>query len=246
MILKVLAPMAGICNAEFCLKLIPYGFNMVTLGGFNVDSETIKAGESILKRGRPEFNIKEENILEYINQETSTIKDVWDGLVSVNLRATSPDPLIEIGNIDSVDVIEINAHCRQEELINIGCGQSLTYDIDHFKEFINEVTHKTNQKTRVSVKIRANIENIDILEVVKTIENSGADYLHIDAMNPGVMSADLNLIQKIGENTDIYIIGNNSIKDIHSAREMLKSGANGISIARAAAKGRLDFNLTEI
>ncbi len=40
MILKVLAPMAGISNARFCLKLAPYGFNMVTLGGYNADKPT--------------------------------------------------------------------------------------------------------------------------------------------------------------------------------------------------------------
>jgi tRNA-dihydrouridine synthase len=29
----VLAPMAGITNADFAMKLIPYGFDTVTIGG---------------------------------------------------------------------------------------------------------------------------------------------------------------------------------------------------------------------
>ena len=43
---------------------------------------------------------------------------------------------------------------------------------------------------------------------------------------------------------DIFIIGNNSIRDLKSARLMLKSGADGISIARAAIKGTIPFDLT--
>ena len=34
--LKVVAPMAGITNAEFLNKVIPYGFNVATLGGYSL------------------------------------------------------------------------------------------------------------------------------------------------------------------------------------------------------------------
>ena len=50
--MKVLAPMAGITNAEFAMKLIPYGFDTVTIGGYNTDNESIDACEKIIKRGR--------------------------------------------------------------------------------------------------------------------------------------------------------------------------------------------------
>ncbi len=42
--IKVLAPMAGISNSSFALKLIPYGFDVITLGGYNTDNKTINAG----------------------------------------------------------------------------------------------------------------------------------------------------------------------------------------------------------
>lgn len=47
--MKVLAPMAGITDGLFCRKLAHQGFDMVTLGGYNVDTLTIEAGERIIK-----------------------------------------------------------------------------------------------------------------------------------------------------------------------------------------------------
>ena len=48
--------MAGITDANFLNKVIPYGFNVATLGGFNLDKPTIKASKKILERGREEFH----------------------------------------------------------------------------------------------------------------------------------------------------------------------------------------------
>ena len=69
---------------------------------------------------------------------------------------------------------------------------------------------------------------------------------HIDAMKKGVMDADFDLIREIANETDIFIIGNNSINSIQQAEKMLNAGASGISIARAAIKGRLDFDLNQL
>ena len=65
-------------------------------------------------------------------------------------------------------------------------------------------------------------------------------------MKPGVSDADYDLITDISENTDIFIIGNNSIDSLDKARKMLNSGANGFSIARAAISGKLNFNLNDL
>ncbi len=242
--IEVLAPMAGITDGKFCKKMAPYGFDMVTLGGYNVDSLTIEAGRSIIQRGRPEFDIKEENILSTIKKETDIIKNGWDGRISVNLRSVSFEPMVEISKLSQVDVVEINAHCRQPEITDIGCGQALLYDADKLYHFTKNVADKA--QSEVSVKIRANIENIDDIEVSKIIEEAGADYLHVDAMKPGYNHADLDIIKKIRENTEIFLIGNNSIRDLKSAREMISAGADGISMARVAIKGNIPFDLAMV
>ena len=235
--------MAGITNAEFAMKLIPYGFDTVTIGGYNTDKESIEACEKIIARGRKEFNYPKEEIYCIIEDEVNTIKDSFNVTVSANLRGRSPDPLIEISKIKNLDIIEINCHCRQEELVRVGCGQSMLLRED-LEDYIKEVTKKS--KSQVSMKMRANVEGVDNLEIAKLAEDCGVDYLHIDAMKKGVKDADFDLIKEISSNTNIFIIGNNSINSIAQAEKMINAGAKGISIARAAISGKLNFDLNEI
>ena len=235
--------MAGITNAEFARKLIPYGFDTVTIGGYNTDKESIEACEKIIARGRKEFNYPEEEVYSVIENEVNTIKDSFDVTVSANLRGTTPDPLIEISEIPNLDIIEINCHCRQEELVAVGCGQSMLLRPD-LEDYVKEVVKKSDSK--VSMKMRANVEGVDNLEIARLAEDCGVDYLHIDAMKLGVRDADFDLISKISNETNIFIIGNNSINSISQAEKMLNAGANGISIARAAISGKLNFDLNQI
>ena len=152
--------------------------------------------------------------------------------------------MVEISKLSPVDVVEINAHCRQVEITDLGCGQALIYDTQRLYEFTRSVVEDAESK--VSVKIRANIEDVDDLEVSRVIQEAGADFLHVDAMKSGYDHADYDLIRSIKKNTDIYLIGNNSIRDLESARMMIAAGADGISIARAAMKGTVPFDLLKI
>jgi len=243
--------MAGITDGKFALKLIPHGFDTVTIGGYNVDGPTIAAGQKILERGRKEFDISEEDLISTLKNEVKIIKNKYPEVqVSANLRSTTPEPIINIINkVEKLDIIEMNCHCRQKELLEIGCGQSKLHDPKKLKKFIETIVDSkgkkpTNQK--ISVKIRANVEDIDTLKIAKTIEEAGADYLHIDAMNPGKSCADLKIIKKIARETEIFIIGNNSIVDVESGKKMIEAGASGISIGRAAIGGKLNFDITNI
>lgn len=238
--------MAGITDGEFCSKMAKYGFDLVTIGGYNADQGAIKAGLKILKRGRPEFEVAEEDLVLHITNEVKFIKDQnrYKGLVSVNLRSSSPDPIIKISKIPELDLVEINAHCRQKELVKSGCGQALMNDPEKLRDFTTKVVK--NCKKKVSVKIRANVPGVDTLKVAMAVNDAGADYIHVDAMKPGFDCADYSVIESIKEKMDIFIIGNNSIRDLRTARNMLSSGADGISIARAAISGNLPFDLSLI
>lgn len=242
--IEVLAPMAGITDGNFCKKIANQGFDMVTIGGYNLDKKTIDAGRKIIQRGRPEFDIEEERIVSHIRNEAALIKAAWNGMVSANLRSTSPQKIIEISNIPEIDVVEINAHCRQVEITDIGCGQALLYDTQNLFEYTKNVVK--NADSKVSVKIRANTGNVDDLEVSQVIQEAGANFIHVDAMKPGYSHADYSLIRSIKENTEIFLIGNNSIRDLKSAQKMISAGADGISIARAAMKGTVPFDLSLI
>lgn len=234
--------MAGITDAEFLNKVIPFGFDTATLGGYSLDAETIEASEKIIKRGRNEFHFLPDEIIGHIKKEVNLIKKQHpDVKVSVNVRSTTPQPIIEVSKIDNLDIVEINCHCRQEEILAIGCGQNMLKRGD-LADYIKDVVD--NASCEVSVKIRANVEGSDTLKIAKLIENAGADYLHIDAMKAGIFDADYDLLTEICSNTNIKVIGNNSIDSEQKIEKMLKTGVYGFSIARALISGKLNFNIS--
>ena len=241
--LKVVAPMAGITEADFLNKVIPQGFNVATLGGYSLDESTIEASKKIIERGRKEFDFPLDEIFTHIENEVNSIKKVHGNVkVSANVRSTTPQPIIEVGNIENLDIVEINCHCRQDEIVAIGCGQEMLNRAD-LKDFISQVVD--NVRSEVSVKIRANVDGIDTLKIASLIEDAGADYLHIDAMKKGVFEADWELLRNICNNVNIKVIGNNSVNSRANLEKMIDTGVDGFSIARSIISGNLDFNITD-
>lgn len=238
---RVVAPMAGITDADFLNKVIPYGFNVATLGGYSLDQPTIDASRKIIERGRREFNFPINEIFTHIEDEVNSIKSLHDDIkVSANVRATTPQPIVEVGNIPDLDIVEINCHCRQEEILAIGCGQEML-SRDDLHDFISQVVD--NVESEVSVKIRANVEGIDTLKTAALIEDAGADYLHIDAMKKGA-DADWELLTEICNNVNIKVIGNNSVNSRSNLEKMIETGVDGFSIARSVISGNLDFDIS--
>ncbi len=239
--LKVVAPMAGITDADFLNKVIPLGFDVATLGGYSLDSPTINASKMIIERGRKEFDFPLDEIFTHIENEANFIKSVHSAVkVSANVRATTPQPIIDAGNIESLDIVEINCHCRQKEIVDIGCGQEMLHRED-LGDFISQIVD--NVDSEVSVKIRANVEGVDTVEIATLIEDAGADYLHVDAMKKGVFEADWKLLSEICGNVNLKVIGNNSVNSKENLQKMIGTGVDGFSIARGVISGNLDFNI---
>ena len=240
--LKVVAPMAGITDSEFLNKVIPYGFDVATLGGYSLDIPTIEASEKIIERGRKEFHFPLNEIFAHIENEVNSIKSVHSNVkVSANVRATTPQPIIDVGNIRNLDIVEINCHCRQEEILAISCGQNMLKRPD-LDTFISDIVD--NVDSEVSVKIRGNVEGIDTLKIAGLIEDAGADYLHVDAMKKGIFDADRKLLRNICNTVNIKVIGNNSVNSIENVKKMIETGVDGFSIARSVISGNLDFDIS--
>ncbi len=217
-----LASMAGITDSSFASGFGSAG--LVVLGGYNLDGPTNEAAGKEIDRGRTEFI--SDNPIEFLEKELEAAKGITT--IAVNVRAASPEPYIEAANLakKSGAILEINAHCRQPEMTALGAGEALLKDILRLCEYIGEI-----KKTGVvlSVKTRANVVN-DV-ELAKAIEKAGADIIHIDAMHPDGM--DIGVIRRVRNSTDLFIIGNNSVVDFESAKEMFSHGADMVSLARA-------------
>lgn len=97
-------------------------------------------------------------------------------------------------------------------------------------DFISQVVDNVNSE--VSVKIRANVDGVDTLKIAKLIDETGADYLHVDAMQKGIFDADYNLLRKLSDMVQIKVIGNNSVNSQTNIKKMVETGVSGFSIAR--------------
>ncbi len=221
--------MAGINNSDFVKR---FKVGLAILGGFNADKKANEAAIKSLKRGRREFIF--ENPIEDIEKEIVSALDSY-GRIAVNVRASSIDSYVNVAKICSeYDVIlEINAHCRQPEFLEIGAGQSLLFN----QEKLLNIVESCSKYCEVSVKIRGGL-NIDYSSLSKRLFSS-AFILHVDAMIPGG-GADYSLIKEISALGNV--IGNNSVKDINTARKMVESGAKLVSLARAVIKNERIFD----
>lgn len=236
--MNILGAMAGICDGNFTKIFTNQNVDIITLGGFSCDIPTYKASCMIKNQGRREFTIKPCDLNKFIQDNVKIIQDFnseWMGKIMVNIRGCMPESFKLLKNNSSIDILEVNAHCRQKPVRCANAGQSLVENLEVFEEIICEVSSHENYET--SVKLRANVENVDILEVIDIINNYPVKYIHVDAMKPGIMDADYDIIREISENTHKHIIANNSVTTHENYQKMLEHGAESVSVARAALSG---------
>ncbi len=218
-----LAPMGGITDSRFANERANAA-GLVILGGYNMDTATQKAASDMVARDREEF--LSERPLELISNEIESVKE--GPVVGINIRSSSPGPLIEAGELlyRKGAILELDAHCRQEEMTGVGAGQALLNELPKLCEWIGQI-----KATGVvlSVKVRANV--VDDIELIRMVEAAGADILHLDAMKEG-SGADLKLIKEIRDSTGMFLICNNSVNDLKSAKDMFARGADMVSVAR--------------
>lgn len=229
----ILSAMAGITDGEFAKKCLDAGAFKVCIGGFPIGKVMHLATKSLVKRGRKEFEIDPKNEVSDIFKEVNNVEH--PDKVFINLRVVNALDLnkflaefIEINSTESV--IEINAHCRQPEIINRGGGQKLIEKMESLSSLFR-TTKRYDLK--VSLKIRSNVIP-DIHEFGAWITRSDIDYLHIDSYKPGIEGMDCEFIQSMSSLTDTKIIANNSINTPEDALLARRAGASYYSIARGS------------
>lgn len=221
-----LASLSGKSNAKWVSdrkNWIDFAF----LGGLALDSPTRKAARRMVERGRDEFLTRNPN--GWIREQFTRIGDI--GVKpGINVRTSSTESLSRVADtVSDLDgILEINAHCRQKEMIQAGCGHALLRDPTRLWEYLQACK---KEDVQLSLKVRFEVENVDVVSLLNRAAKNGIDYLHVDTMDS---SERLRYV-----NSEAKIIANNGIRSIEDVEEMIQYGADMVSVARGDDPGVL-------
>ena len=217
------ASLSGEADAAWALAAADHA-GAAFLGGIALDEPAREAARELVARDREEFLPPDP--LAFIHEQFAAVADA-DATIrpGMNVRSTTVEPIRDAAAIcaDYDAILEVNAHCRQDELRAVGCGESLLADSDRLAEYV-AVAAETG--AAVSVKVRAEVDGVDLVGVAERIEAAGADAIHIDAMDSESVVGD------IAAATDLFVIANNEVRDAASVREYLGYGADAVSVGR--------------
>ncbi len=214
-----IASMAGIVDAAYALVRKEH-IGLAFIGGYSIDAKTMEATRK-MAGDRKEF-LPDDPVSELKSQlEKFKSSDVIPG---INLRGSSPEAFTAIARaLGDTTVYEIDAHCRQQPMVEAGCGE---YYLHHTKELSAVIRALKAENVTVSVKIRAGVAKDDRALAIECWR-AGADILHVDLMDAGFTK-----LRQIRNSCPLMIIANNSINTFDRMREMLSHGADIVSLAR--------------
>ncbi|MFH0968781.1 MAG: methanogenesis marker 9 domain-containing protein, partial [Methanobacteriota archaeon] len=162
-----IASMAGMVDGAYIRERadhIGIGF----IGGYAIDERTIAAARELSHQGREEF--LPHNPIEEIAGQVALVEDA--GVIpGINIRASEVKSLVTLATaIGDHAIYEIDAHCRQQAMIDAGCGE---YLLSHPDKLVTYVQALKIIGVTVSVKIRAGVAQNDI-NLVKLLWKAGA------------------------------------------------------------------------
>jgi len=194
------------------------------LGGVCLDAESRAAAEAMVDdRDRDEF--LPEDPFAFVDRELAALADV-PLLPALNVRSATRKPVGQAGTICAKHgaILEVNAHCRQAELCDAGCGETLLADTDRLCGYVRAAAASG---ATVSVKVRAAVEGVHLPTVASRVSAAGASILHVDAMDSEPV------VGEVAEAApDLFLLANNGVRDRATVREYLDLGADAVSVGR--------------
>jgi len=192
------------------------------LGGIALDDATRAGARAMVDRGRTEFLPPDP--VAFVDAQLATLADV-PVRGGVNVRTRTLGPLARVATVCAGHdaLVEINAHCRQDELCRAGAGEQLLADPDRLCE---QVRVASEQGAVVSVKLRAEVEGVDLPALARRVERAGASIAHVDAMDSEPV------VGRVADATGLFVVANNGVRDQPTVREYLAAGADAVSVGR--------------
>ncbi|SDJ74105.1 TIM-barrel protein, putative [Halovenus aranensis] len=223
-----LASLSGQSDAEWAATAAEYA-GVAFLGGIAIDEPTRAAARELVERDRTEFLPADP--VAFVDDQFGQTADL-PIRPGVNVRTTTLSPLAEVAEVcrDHDAILEINAHCRQDEICGAGSGEALLTDTERLCE---QVSAASERGPEVSVKVRAEVPGVDLPAVAERVAEAGATYIHLDAMDSEAVVGD------VAAATDLSIIANNEVRGRDSVFEYLSHGAAAVSVGRPSDDRRV-------
>ncbi|MDS0222229.1 tRNA-dihydrouridine synthase [Haloarcula sp. S1AR25-5A] len=218
-----LASLSGEADASWA-RAVESHVGCAFLGGIALDARTREAARAMVDRDRSEFLPNDP--IAFIDEQLAALADA-PLRPAFNVRSATLAPVERAAAVCQRHgaVIEINAHCRQDEMCAAGAGESLLREPDRLAEF---VAAAASTGATVSVKGRAELDDVSLPAVAQAIEDAGGDMFHIDAMDSEPVIGD------VADATDLFVVANNGVRGTETAQEYLEYGADAVSIGRAS------------
>jgi len=156
--------------------------------------------------------------------------------------ANAISALIQIYRPDGID---INMGCPAKDVFRHGSGCALLAEPKKVIAIIEAACEAVNKSATpdipLSVKTRLGIENEDELKpLVKPMFKAGLDMLIVhariyrDFFSGKPRLAALRKVVEEVRKVDGYVIGNGGVVDLKTAKEMMKTGVDGLAVGRGA------------
>jgi TIM-barrel protein len=217
-----LASLSGEADAAWARAGAEYA-GLAVLGGIALDGATREAARGMVAdRDRTEFLPSDP--VGFIGEQLSALSDV-PIRAGFNVRTTRLAPLEAAAAVcrDHDAVLELNAHCRQDEMCAAGAGQSLLCSPDRLGK---QVETAAAAGATVGIKLRTEVPGVDLPGVASAADDAGVDILHVDAMDSESVVADVVAA------TDAFVIANNGVRGAASVQEYAAYGADAVSVGR--------------
>ncbi|QLD91028.1 tRNA-dihydrouridine synthase [Natronomonas salina] len=216
------ASLSGESDADWAKQAAPH-VGCAFLGGIALDDATRSAARDLVDRDRNEFLPPDP--VAFVDRQLAAL-DAVDVLPAFNVRSATLEPLAEVATVcaDRDALVEINAHCRQDEMCAAGAGETLLRDGDRLCE---QVRTAADAGATVSVKVRTEVPGVDLPALSARLSDAGADVLHVDAMDSEPVIGEV-----VEAAPEAFVIANNGVRDRETTREYLGYGADAVSVGR--------------
>lgn len=175
------------------------------------------------------------NIRQGLQLAAVKVNELKKALVMIKTKQQEQDP-----RFLNIETIDLNLGCPSPGLISEGAGPALLKRTNRVKELF--ATLKAHWDGPVSAKMRLGMNQKEkekkiYLNILNVAEEIGLDWITMHpktVKDPSIAPVDLHALKECVENTSIPLIGNGLITDENAAQQMMRTGVQGIMIARAA------------